>query len=209
MIRRIVIGLSLLASAAAAQPSPELVASFTALQTELGEVTSSTQQQDQLLQEIASNAIAVQSVAFRIEPDGRAAFARSISYNATLLTEAQRASPAQATLILGEVADDLRIKRASAASMGASTSFPGRVTVMVTTVRGANAVNGYEITLNPVLWRGQEPMYRLTSLSPATGTVPPGRYEVSALKNGAVANRNIYRIGLDADDVIKIQLPVP
>lgn len=198
-------------AACAAPPAQAQTAegSFSVLQEKLGLAAAAKPAHEQLLARISQDAFALQIVLPRIRPTDEPEFARSISYNAALLDRARYAPDTEATAILADVADDLEVKRLAASGMGASSTFPGRIRVRVHTIRNGQPVAGYRITLNPVRWRSQEPMYRLPNLSPASGEVPPGRYEVAAIQANVVKAREIFRIGLAAEDEVTIELPVP
>src|SRR4029450_10721053 len=135
-------------------------------------------------------------------------FARSMRYNAQLLGLATSAPDAEAAVILADVADDLEVKRGAASGMAAGSGFPGRGRGRGGDKRNGEEVTGYKITLSPVRWRNGEPMYRLDNLSPAAGEVPPGRYEVAAILNDQVKAKEIFRIGLAANNVSNLELPV-
>jgi hypothetical protein len=186
-----------------------VAASFTQFQARLGEAAAAKPSQEQLLSRISQDAFALQIASPKIKTTDAPDFARSLSYNAELLAEASRASDEDAAAILVDVSDDLEVKRSAAASMGISSSFPGRVRVRVSTLRNGQAVAGYVVTLNTVRWQAGQPMYRLPNLSPAAGEVTPGRYLVSAILNGLVMASDVFRVGLSAEDETKIELPVP
>lgn len=145
----------------------------------------------------------------RMQADQDADYARTVQFNADLLEDAVGAPSAVRDEILTDVAADLQLKAAAAASPGIGSRFNGRVAIRVTTRRGAAAVNGYTIALNPVRYRGAEPFFRLAGFSPAEGAVPPGRYEVLAILSGSVRARDVIPIGLNAEDRVEIDLAVP
>lgn len=196
-----------ISSAAAAQT---VAASFERLQHSIGEAASSNPSQEHLLIRIAEDTVALQVAAPTIKDEDRAEFARSMDYNAQLLEQAAIASEQDSAAILADVADDLEVKRMAGSGMGVASAFPGRVKVHVVTIRNGQSAPGYVITLNPVRWGDKEPMYRLSSLTPAAaGEVPPGRYEVSAILQNSIQARAVFRVGLAAEDEMRLELPVP
>jgi len=184
-------------------------ASFANLQEKLGQAAAAKPTQEQLLSRISQDAFALQMVLPQIRPADEPEYARSIEHDARLLEQARTAAEPEAAAILADVADDLEVKRLASSGMGAGSAFPGRIKVRVKTLRNGQAAPGYRITLNPVRWRNQEPMYRLPSLSPASGDVPPGKYEVAALQDNVVKAREVFRVGLAAEDEVTIELSVP
>lgn len=165
--------------------------------------------EDKRIDKIFEDAVALQAASSRLSPDEVGDYVQSLDHDAQLLQAALDASEPERDAILADVAEDLEIKRSAGNGMGAGSSFPGRISIRVTTRRGVDAVPGYVIGLNPMRWRGQQPMFRLPLLSPASGSVPPGRYEVIALRDGQTVARDIVRIGLAAEDTMEIDLPVP
>jgi hypothetical protein len=210
-MRFAVAGIALLIALALGGPAgaQSLDDSFTRLQQGLGRLTAAHPEQGRALAGIGRDAVALQAVSGRIRDSDAADFARSIGYDAELLARAVEAGNPEAASIIGDVALDLRVKRSAGSGMGAGSAFPGRVSVRVVTLRMGKSAPGYVIGLNPVGWSGREPMFRLPKLSPASGSVPPGRYEVSARAGGSTVARDIVRIGLAAEDDVAIELPVP
>lgn len=207
-VMRCLMALALIATPAiaSAQSLPE---SFTRLQSAIGSVAQTQPEQEATVSTIAVDAVALQAASSKIPAADRAEFARSLAYQSALLEQATSAPDAEANAILRDVSADLAVKRLAGTQMAAGSSFPGRVRIRVETLRSGQAVTGYVIALNPVRWRQAEPMYRLSTLSPASGAVPPGRYEVSARLNNAVVARDVIGIGLAAEDQMRIQLAVP
>jgi hypothetical protein len=199
-----------LAVAAAPPPAPAQTAatSFGRLQQAVGDAMTALPD-DPRVGAIYDSALAIQMASPKLiaadEPD----FARSLNHDAELLERAGAASGEARDALLAAVADDLNIKRSAGAGMGAGSTFPGRVALRVVTWRNGKAVNGYVVTLSPMMWAAADPMFRLPTLSPASGNVPPGRYRISAATGGKVVASEVVRIGLDADDVTNIELPVP
>jgi hypothetical protein len=206
---RVAFATCLAAAAPSAAAAQQVEASFGTLQEKLGDAAAAKPAQEQILSRISQDAFALQVAAPKIAAADAPDFARSMSYNATLLGLASKSSDSEAAAIFADVADDLEVKRAAASGMAASSTFPGRVKVRIATLRNGSAVTGYTITLSPVRWQSAEPMFRLPSLSPSGGEVPPGRYEVAAVLNDQVKVKQIHRIGLAAEDLVNIQLPVP
>lgn len=182
--------------------------SFGRLQDAIGKSMAELPE-DERITKIFEDAVALQAASSRLSPDDIGDYVRSLDHDTQLLEAALDSSGPERDAILADVAEDLEIKRSAGNGMGAGSSFPGRVSIRVTTRRGVDAVPGYVIGLNPMRWRGQQPMFRLPILSPASGSVPPGRYEVIALRDGRPVARDIVRIGLAAEDTMEIDLPVP
>lgn len=206
---RIVPALLALISVATAASAQSLPASFTRLQAAIGNVAQARPDEESTVSAIAVDAVALQAASSKIPVADREEFARSINYQTVLLERAMSAPEPEAAAILRDVSADFTLKRTAAAGMGAGSAFPGRVRIRVETLRSGQGVTGYVIALNPVRWRQAVPMYRLPSLSPAAGAVPPGRYQVSASINNAVVASDVIGIGLAAENEVRIQLAVP
>jgi hypothetical protein len=183
---------------------------FANLQEALLEVGAASPEQRDEIRPLLRDVTRLRSVAMnRMPAEQEGDYARSIQFNADLLAQASHAPRELREAILSDVAADLRLKVSAAASPGIGSTFNGRVPIRVTTRRGSADVNGYTITLNPVRYRGSEPFFRLAGLSPAEGVVPPGRYEIMATLAGTVRARDVVPIGLNAEDRMDIDLPVP
>ena len=134
-------------------------------------------------------------------------YSRSLSYDAELLESAAEIPDRSA--IIQDVADDIHIKQPTLMRDLSIPIVTGRVVVRVVTKRGTVPVPGYVVTLNPVRWRGRDPMFRLPELSPSVGSVPPGRYEIAARREGSIVAKDVVRVGLASEKYVKIDLPVP
>lgn len=183
--------------------------SFAQLQQALGETAVAKPRQGLILDRIAEDTLALQTVAPQIRSADRVEFARSLNYNAWLVDQAANEDEAEAADILADVADDLEVKRLAVSTSGTAAAFTGRVHVRVVTLRNGLPAPGYIVTLNPIRWVSREPMYRLPTLSPAAGDVPPGRYEIAAIRQDSVQAKGVFRVGLAAEDEVSIELPVP
>jgi hypothetical protein len=188
-----------------AQTAPE---AFAKLQDALGKAMDALPDDPQI-ESMFEKAVAIQIASQRLTATDEPDYARSLDHDAELLEEAIAATGTEREAILTDVLADLNIKQNAGAGMGAGSSFPGRVTVRVTTRRGTSSIPGYVIKLNPIRWRESDPMFRLPVLSPASGNVPPGRYEVSAMLNGQTVTSDVFRIGLASENDMRIDLSVP
>lgn len=183
---------------------------FGAMQDSIGRARAAMPE-DARVRRIFAQVVYLQGLSPRLRPEDAPDFARSLRHDAALLDEAVAATEAERAEILADVEADLEVKQSAGAGLGAGTAFPGRVAVTVVTRRRGSLADapGYVITMNPVRWRGREPMFRLPRLSPATARVPPGRYEVVAFDGNSRVAGDILRIGLDAEDDVTVELPVP
>jgi|GEM_PF-6634934 len=194
---------------APASAAPTIEAQFIRIGEAVGAVAVKIQAQDPNLDALQQDLVALQENSDKIDPNDAEDYALSLGHDAALLEQASSASDALRASIIADVASDIAIKRNAGTGLGAGTSFSGRVAIRVVTKRGTLFVPGFVITLNPVRWSGQEPMYRLAHFSPADGAVPPGRYEVIASRDGVAVARDVLPVGLSGDDRIDIELAVP
>ncbi|MBS0523073.1 MAG: hypothetical protein JSS04_05485 [Proteobacteria bacterium] len=139
------------------------------------------------------------------------AYIRVIDFYAALLKTALTAPPAEKRAIVDSVAADLSLKLdfATAAPQLAGQP-PMQVDVRVFTRRFNQQIDGYQISWNPQLYSGQEPMFTFLNLtSPATGTLPPGRYTMLVVKDHVVVSRETEQIGLGGERSIDVVAPLP
>jgi hypothetical protein len=186
-----------------------LQAAFGELQRAIANARASAPDQRLKIREIAGLATVLQSRARLIPSAAATDYARSINHQAAVLAGIGELAAADRVTAIAEVADDLGVKSDLGPGSGAGSRNPGYVAVKVVTKRLGGEVKGYSVTLNPVRYRHRAPFYRLGPLTPSSGLVTPGRYEVAAWRNGAIAARDIYRIGLHAEDEFIVELAIP
>lgn len=187
----------------------ELAEAFGEIGEAVGELMVEMPEDDRSLDAMQRDLMTLRMSSEQIAPEAEQDYALALSHNAQLLEAATQAEGLERAALIADVEHDIAIKRFATIGMNAGTGFNGRISVRVVTMRGTASVPGYVIELNPVRWTGTDPMYRLASLSPSMGQVPPGRYEVIAKQGGVQVARDVMLIGVSGENTVELQLPVP
>ncbi len=175
----------------------------------VGDLIVEMPEDDRSLDAVQRDLASLRMSSVRIAPEAAEDYAKAMSHNAALLEAAAQAQGFERAALIADVEKDIAIKRFASNGMNAGGTFNGRISVRIVTMRGTAPAPGYVIELNPMRWTGIAPMYRLASLSPSAGRVPPGRYEVIASQGGERVARGIFLIGVSGDDTVELELPVP
>lgn len=130
-------------------------------------------------------------------------YQRSMAQNQALLATAGEMpdDPVSATVV-GDVAEDLSAKAehimdVSTTIAGATAAAYSEVDISIRTVHGSTEVNGYLIGFSPRHLAGSDSLFRFNNpTSPSVGKLPPGRYEMTAMLNGQVVQRQEVSIGI-------------
>jgi len=138
-------------------------------------------------------------------------YALVLEHHADLLRQAASlTNPVEAIAIISDVSADLDLKIASSASLGAGPAFRGVIEVTVRTKRDCKEIGGYLIRANPIRWKDSDPRFSFPVLSsPSTHQIPPGIYEVVAIRSGQMPARRTADIGLAGEDKVSVDIPVP
>jgi hypothetical protein len=194
----------------------ELPGAFVNLQTAVSDVDSRATSapavaSKESLSKLRKNVSLITRFSTNLSGDERSDYARSLNHDADLISMAAEADdPAEGARILSDAQTDLSIKTSFQANSGVSSRFNGRVTITVKTKRSGAVVNGYAIEMNPVRYAEDEPFIRFPNLSsPAQGQAPPGRYEVKALLNNKLVTQQVIDVGLQAEDLVSLDISVP
>jgi hypothetical protein len=136
-------------------------------------------------------------------------YAQVLQHHVRLLTDAGEVTDVkQAIAIVSDVSADLNLKIASSASLGIGPAFRGVIEVTVLTKQDDTQVSGYLVHANPIRWKNSNPMFSFPGLSsPTTHSIPPGIYEIVALR-GDKAVRRTADVGLSGQDKVTIDVPV-
>lgn len=197
------------ATPSAAELETQLQDAFSALQNSISAARAAAPEQRPAMKQVAALAISLQGRAASLPTGARADYARSLEHQAAVLRAIPALPAGERGAAIADVADDLALKDSRGPGAGAGSRNPGYVTLRVVTRRQGKEIRGYAITLNPMRYRGQTPYLRLGPLTPSTGRVTPGRYEVTAWRGIAVEAREVFRIGLTAEDEFTAELAIP
>ncbi|MES0191687.1 hypothetical protein [Mesorhizobium sp. C264A] len=126
-------------------------------------------------------------------------FQRSMNHN-RLLLKAAAAEPDSdfSSILMEDVEDDLSIKAnyINNAVLFNPSSY-SEVAIEVRTVKKGKEVNGYFVGFSPRHLAGDDPMFRFNNpTSPSSGSLPPGRYEMTAMWNGKIVQRQEVSVGI-------------
>jgi hypothetical protein len=138
------------------------------------------------------------------------AYAQTLSFDAQLLQSALGPeNRSNEKKILETVRDDLELKiRYESAVSGAGDAFRGKVTVSVRTKRGSEEQAGFIVSANPRRWASAQAMFPLGVSSPATGSLPPGIYQITVSNPGGILvttqDVSIGLSGNDSEDVVML-----
>ncbi len=131
--------------------------------------------------------------------DPTEAFQRSMDHNRMLLKTAAAEPDAElSSTLVSDVEDDIAIKARyiSKASLVTVSSY-SEIGLKVITMKKGKEVNGYFIGFSPRHLAGNDPMFRFNNpTSPSEGTLPPGRYEMTAILNGKIVQRQEVAVGI-------------
>jgi len=138
----------------------------------------------------------------------------SLKFDCDLLAlAAKETDGAQATAVLRDVNDDLKVKAQFArGAMNAAEVFGAEVRVTVKTMRSDQEVGGYLIRCNPKRYAdNRAPMFVFNSpSSPTSRNLPPGNYRMWAEDDkGNVVKAVPVTIGADGNAEEMIRLDVP
>ncbi|TIX96358.1 MAG: hypothetical protein E5V24_01375 [Mesorhizobium sp.] len=140
-------------------------------------------------------------------------FKQVMQHNVSLLQKAAAKpdDPFSVTLVR-DVEEDLQIKAEYISTAGAvgmmTVAAFSEVDIEVRTKRSdGQEVHGYFVGFSPRHLAGSDPMYNPTS--PSSGTLPPGRYEMTANLNGQIVRRQEVSVGIQGQQGQPITCLVP
>jgi hypothetical protein len=122
-----------------------------------------------------------------------------MEYNRVLLDKAAvQTNAGDAATLVYDVKEDLAVKAGYIRAVPtASAAVYSEVSVVVKTMKDLQEVHGYFIGFSPKSRSGQDPVYRFNNpTSPSEGSLPPGRYEMVAILNKKIVERQEVSIGL-------------
>jgi hypothetical protein len=130
-------------------------------------------------------------------------FRQVMQHNVELLEKAaaEPDDPFSVTLVR-DVEEDLQIKAEYISTVGAvgmmTAAAYSEVAIEVRTKRSdGQEVHGYFVGFSPRHLAGSDPMYRFNNpTSPSSGTLPPGRYKMTANLNGQIVQRQEVSVGI-------------
>ena len=181
---------------------------FSTLQHSISAARAAAPEQRPAIRQVSALAVSLQGRAASLPAEAKVDYARSIEHQAAVLSAVPALPAGGRGAAIADVADDLALKDARGPGAGAGSRNPGYVALRVVTRRHGKEIKGYAITLNPMRYRDKNPYLRLGPLTPSTGRVTPGRYEVTAWRGGAIAAREVFRIGLTAENEFTAELAV-
>ncbi|RUT85551.1 MULTISPECIES: hypothetical protein [unclassified Mesorhizobium] len=131
--------------------------------------------------------------------DPTQAFQRSMDHNRMLLeTAAARPDAELSSMLVSDVEDDISIKARYISKVNIVTvSSYSEIGLEVVTMKKGKEIDGYFVGFSPRHLAGNDPMFRFNNpTSPSKGTLPPGRYEMTAILNGKIVQRQEISIGI-------------
>ena len=129
-------------------------------------------------------------------------FLLAMEHNKKLLQRAsEQPGDVRSLEIVQYVAADLAIKsdyiKDKSLNAIVSPTIYGEVAVDVRTVRNGGEVDGYFIGFSPRYLAGGDPLIKFNNpTNPSEGSLPPGRYEMIAILNNEVVQRQEVSIGV-------------
>lgn len=125
-------------------------------------------------------------------------FQRAMDHNKQLLlTAAAKPNDPVSAVLLSDVKEDLAIKVKYIGQVTTVNALSySEVEVEVKTMRNGQEVDGYFIGFNPKALPSDDPMFRFNNpTSPSSGKLPAGRYEMIALRNDQIVQRQEVSVG--------------
>ncbi|RWB34598.1 hypothetical protein [Mesorhizobium sp.] len=143
-------------------------------------------------------------------------FKQVMQHNVSLLQKAAAKpdDPFSVTLVR-DVEEDLQIKAEYISTAGAvgmmTVAAFSEVDIEVRTKRSdGQEVHGYFVGFSPRHLAGSDPMHKFNNpTSPSSGTLPPGRYEMTANLNGQIVRRQEVSVGIQGQQGQPITCLVP
>ena len=110
--------------------------------------------------------------------------------------------------LLADARADMEVKLIYASWNGTSDDYS--VSLSVVTVRRGRPIDGYQVGVVPMRFQGAEPLFLLPRLSsPASGEVPPGRYELVVRDGKRELARQVFRVGVTGRSSESIEVAIP
>ncbi|MHA7775685.1 hypothetical protein [Roseibium sp. M-1] len=129
-------------------------------------------------------------------------FQLTMEHNKSLLQKAAAAPNNQYSLdIVGYVEEDLMLKanyiREKSAGAVVTAAAYSEVAVDVRTMKNGSEVDGYFIGFSPRYMAGGNPLITFNNpTNPSEGSLAPGRYEMMAIQDGKVVQRQEVSVGI-------------